>query len=73
MTHYMAHKMEQARHSLDPGVHRDDRRHRGRPVRCKASVDLFGLTKDDFIDQVKDIITVGEFYDLAAGGQIIFT
>jgi peroxiredoxin family protein len=40
---------------------------------CKASVDLFGLTRDDFIDQVKDIITVGEFYDLAAGGQIIFT
>jgi len=40
---------------------------------CKASVDLFGLTKSDLIDQVKDIITVGEFYDLAAGGQIIFT
>ena len=40
---------------------------------CKASVDLFGLTKDDFIDQVKDIITVGEFYELAADGQIIFT
>ena len=40
---------------------------------CKASVDLFELTKDDFVDQVKDIITVGEFYDLAAGGQIIFT
>ena len=40
---------------------------------CKASVDLFGLEKDDFIDQVKDVITVGEFYDLAAGGQIIFT
>lgn len=41
---------------------------------CKASVDiLFGLTKDDLIDQVKDVITVGEFYDLAAGGEIIFT
>jgi peroxiredoxin family protein len=40
---------------------------------CKASADLFELTKDDFIDQVKDIITVGEFYELAAGGQIIFT
>ena len=40
---------------------------------CKASVDLFELSKDDFVDQVKDIITVGEFYDLAAGGQIIFT
>jgi peroxiredoxin family protein len=40
---------------------------------CKASVDLFGLEKNDFIDQVQDIITVGEFYEIAAGGQIIFT
>ena len=40
---------------------------------CKASVDLFGLDKDDFIEQVDDIITVGEFYEKAAGGQIIFT
>jgi len=40
---------------------------------CKASVDLFGLSKDDFIPQVDDIITVGEFYEYAAGGQIIFT
>jgi len=40
---------------------------------CKASVDMFGFTKDDFVDQVQDIITVGEFYESAAGGQIIFT
>jgi peroxiredoxin family protein len=40
---------------------------------CKASVDMFGLTADDFVEQVEDIITVGDFYDLAAGGQIIFT
>jgi peroxiredoxin family protein len=40
---------------------------------CKASVDMFHLTKDDLIPQVQDIITVGEFYALAAGGQIIFT
>jgi peroxiredoxin family protein len=40
---------------------------------CKASVDLFGMTRDDFVPQVKDIITVGEFYDIAAGGEIIFT
>jgi len=40
---------------------------------CKASVDLFGLSKGDFVDQVDDIITVGDFYDRAAGGQIIFT
>jgi peroxiredoxin family protein len=40
---------------------------------CKASVDMFGLTEDDFVPQVEEIITVGEFYDKAAGGQIIFT
>jgi peroxiredoxin family protein len=40
---------------------------------CKASVDMFGLDESDFVDQVKEIITVGEFYDIAAGGQIIFT
>ena len=40
---------------------------------CKASCDLFGLKRDDLIDQVAGIITVGEFYALAAGGQIIFT
>ena len=40
---------------------------------CKASVDLFKMEKDDFIDQVDDIITVGEFYEFAAGGHIIFT
>jgi peroxiredoxin family protein len=40
---------------------------------CKASVDLFGLEKNDLIPQVQDIITVGEFYEMAAGGQIIFT
>src|SRR5712691_4012536 len=40
---------------------------------CKASVDLFGLDRDAFVEGVSDIITVGEFYILAAGGQIIFT
>ncbi|HEX4929861.1 MAG TPA: DsrE/DsrF/DrsH-like family protein [Gaiellaceae bacterium] len=40
---------------------------------CRASVDMFGLTIDDFVPQVTGILSVGEFYDLAAGGQIIFT
>jgi peroxiredoxin family protein len=40
---------------------------------CKMSVDMFKLGIDDFVPFVKDIITVGEFYDLAAGGEIIFT
>ena len=40
---------------------------------CKASVDMFGLTMDDFVPQVKGIISVGEFYEKAAGGRIVFT
>jgi peroxiredoxin family protein len=40
---------------------------------CRASVDMFRLTMDDFIPQVRDIISVGEFYELAAGGEVIFT
>jgi peroxiredoxin family protein len=40
---------------------------------CKATVDMFHLTKDDFCPQVEAIINVGKFYELAAGGQIIFT
>ena len=40
---------------------------------CRASVEMFGLTLDDFVPQVKDIISVGEFFNLAAGGEIIFT
>ncbi len=40
---------------------------------CKASVDMFGLTMDDFVPQVEEIITVGEFYERAAGGEIVFT
>jgi peroxiredoxin family protein len=40
---------------------------------CLASVEMFKLKKEDFCDQVEKILTVGDFYDLSAGGQIIFT
>jgi peroxiredoxin family protein len=40
---------------------------------CKASVDMFGLERDDFIEELEGVITVGEFYAMAGGGQIIFT
>jgi len=40
---------------------------------CKATVDMFHLTKDDFVPQVDEIINVGKFYELSAGAQIIFT
>src|SRR6266516_3731991 len=36
---------------------------------CEATVEMFGLTMEDFVPQVKGILTVGEFYELAAGGE----
>ncbi len=42
---------------------------------CKLAVDMFKLKKEDLIDDLNGIITVGEMYELAAGdqSQIIFT
>jgi peroxiredoxin family protein len=40
---------------------------------CQASVDMFGLALEDFVPQVERILTVGEFYELSAGGEIVFT
>ncbi len=39
---------------------------------CKATVDLFHLTPHDFVPQVEKVLTVGEFYALSAGAQIIY-
>ncbi len=36
---------------------------------CKATVDLFHLTPQDFVPQVEKVLTVGEFYALSAGAQ----
>jgi len=40
---------------------------------CKATVDMFHLSKDDFCPQMDEIITVGDFYEKSAGAKIIFT
>jgi peroxiredoxin family protein len=45
----------------------------GQLYACKATVDMFHLTMKDFCPQVKAVISVGQFYEMAAGGQIIFT
>ena len=45
----------------------------GKLYACKATVDMFGLTMDDFCPQVEKVLTVGDFYALSAGAQIIFT
>jgi peroxiredoxin family protein len=73
MTHYMNHKMEKLDIPSIPEFIEMIADTGAGLYACKASVDLFGLEKNDLIPQVQDIITVGEFYELAAGGQIIFT
>jgi peroxiredoxin family protein len=73
MTRYMNHKMEQLDIPSIPEFIEMIADTGAGLYGCKASVDLFGLEKSDFIDQVQDIITVGEFYTIAAGGHIIFT
>jgi len=45
----------------------------GKLYACKASVDMFGLKQADFVGAIDSIITVGDFYEMAAGGEIIFT
>ena len=42
---------------------------------CKLAFDMFKLKKEDLSEHVKDIITVGEFYEKAGGegSHIIFT
>ena len=40
---------------------------------CKMSVDMMGLTKDDMIPEIEDIISATDFIELSEGAQVIFT
>lgn len=42
---------------------------------CKLAMDMFKLKKEDLSEHVKDVLTVGQFYEMAdgIGTQIIFT
>ena len=73
MTKYMNHKMEELDIPSIPEFVEMIADTGAGLYACKASVDLFGMEKNDFIPQLQDVITVGEFYEIAAGGQIIFT
>ena len=73
MTHYMEHKMEALDIPSIPEFIEMIADSGGSLYGCKASVDLFGMTEADFVPHMEEIITVGEFYEKAAGGQIIFT
>ena len=73
MTHYLTHKMDNLDIPPIPEFIEMIADTGAGLYGCKASVDLFGYDLSDLVPQVKDIITVGEFYELAAGGEIIFT
>jgi len=40
---------------------------------CELAMNMFKRTKEDLLPEVRDVITAGDFYDLAEGAQIIFT
>jgi peroxiredoxin family protein len=40
---------------------------------CELAMKMFKRTKEELIPQVREVITAGDFYDLADGAQIIFT
>lgn len=41
---------------------------------CKLAMDMFHLKEEDLFDDIEDVLTVGEFYERAAGDgtQIVF-
>lgn len=45
----------------------------GKLYACKATVDMFKLSESDFCPQMDRVLTVGEFYEMSADSQIIFT
>ena len=45
----------------------------GKVYACKLAVDMFKLKTEDLYEDLDGILTVGDFYEKADGGQIIFT
>jgi len=39
---------------------------------CKMAMDMFGLTKEDLVPEVKEVITAMEFFEKSEGAQTIF-
>src|SRR5881397_1843454 len=68
VTHQMAKKMEALDIPPIPEFIRLIADSGAKLYACKASVDMFGLKEEDFVDALEGILTVGEFYEKAAGG-----
>ena len=63
----------EARHPLHPRVHRDDRRHRRRPLRLQGLGRPVRTREERLHPPGAGHHHRGEFYEKAAGGEIIFT
>lgn len=57
-------------HSIDPGKVPSGEGSLRRS--CQMALDMFRLTKDDLVPQVKDVLTAMDFMDMSEGTQIIF-
>ena len=40
---------------------------------CQLAMEMFGRTDKDLVKQCRGVITIGDFYDMSEGAQIIFT
>lgn len=40
---------------------------------CELAMTMFNRTQEDLVEEVHDVITAGDFYDMSEGAQIIFT
>lgn len=40
---------------------------------CLLAMEMFGLEKSDLVEHVEDVLTVGDFYEVSDGGEVIFT
>jgi len=39
---------------------------------CRMAMEMFGRTKDDLVPQVEEVISAMDFFDKAAGAQVVF-
>ena len=40
---------------------------------CELAMSMFKRTRKDLVPQVRDVITVGDFFEMSEGAQIVFT
>jgi peroxiredoxin family protein len=39
---------------------------------CQMAMDMFKLTREDLVPQVKDVLSAMDFYDVSAGAEMLF-